>query len=412
MAKTPERRFGPEQDQARLGRRFVETYRAWRNTGEMLDTGNQIRPIETELVDQDFSPAFVSSRKDAYSKLSGLRGVLFGDAPVYEFMRGHIDATLVYMDALDGRNFQPKFPDYVRLTSGFEPHPLPLEALDSQKKVSDRAAINAGIDPSPEGLKRHFDTGISKEEIREEFTESKNRLVPIIARALDLEYLLPLKYDEQFVELPDAFWKFHSANERAGSSFEINVHPNIRWAKGSPEELATHEVGGHLLQTSSWRKNIGEGKLNPAFGLLSAPNPIQWQSEGLASTLPLILPEVYEAMTPIGKFTMESSHLSKLAWHNGHLMINEGHDVNEVKEFIRKYIPYETDARLERQITMRRDNPFVRTYMLNYSDGANYFVNASQELGPQKTVDLLKALYHQPMTPDQVKAHVAILKAA
>ena len=408
MSERTEQLSTPEE--ISLGQEIAETYRGWRRVDKFLDPANQIEVIETELVEKDFDRVNITSRTDALMHLASLRTRLAHIySPFADFSYDTISASIMYAHALDGRKFTLN--EYARGTIGIEPKPPEDDELKEQKEEVDKAAINAHIEPTPEGYDAHFNQGgLTRKQIKEEFTSSKETSVPIVAEALGLSHLLPLNYVEKFVNLKKAFWRFHSANRRNGVLFELNTASHVRWVKGGPEELAAHELAGHVLQGQSWRQNIRAGIINPGYGILPAPDPVEWQSEGIASTLPFLIPELYAALTPIGSFTVEASYLNRLVMYRLHVMANENYPAEDIKAFVKRFLPYETDGRIERQIEMRTTNPFARCYQLTYCDGAYYFANTAKKLGPEKTIALLKTLYRQPMTPDQVKKVVAELQ--
>lgn len=400
-------------EELNIGHQVIEIYRAWSRIDQYLDPVNQIEVIETELVDQDFEQVVVASRNEAIEKLKQVReNISKHPSPLTDFLCSNISATCTYIQALGGQAFD--LSDYALRTIGIEPKPANIDEIRAQKEKVDEAASQAGIEPTIENYDRHFNQNrLTPDEIRDEFEKSRDQLVPIVAKTLGLSHLLPLAYEEHFIETDkEAFWAFHSANRRKGAKFEINIAPHIRWVKGRPGELAHHEIAGHLLQQQSWRLNIDAGIINPAYGVIPAPSPESWQSEGVASSLPYLIPELYEALDPIGKFTIETSYLNRLIWNEIHIRTNEGVPVQELKDFFKKFIPYETDDRIEKGIRSRTQNPFARTYQLTYSDGTRYFVRTTRELGPEKSIQLLKALYEKPMTPLQIKNLVSQLKAA
>lgn len=406
MTTELERRPTPEE--IRLGQQAIEIYRGWARADKFLDQENGIEVIETDLVDIDFERIDVTSRPDAISQLASLRNQITPGSPFSDYLNSAITSSITLSQAIDGQTFE--LSDYSRKTIGIEPQPTTKDELDEQQEIRDEEFSAAGFAPTPENYDHHFNRDrISPDEVIREFKEASARLVPIVARTLGLSHLLPLEYTQEFVSL-DAPWTFHMTHRRGGSKLELNNHPNVRWVKGRPEELSYHELAGHQLQYLYLRENIENGTLNSAYGVIQAPGPLSWQDEGIACTLPSFIPELYEAMSPIGRFMAQAYHLNRMVMNNLHIMANEGIPTEEIKKFAKHYLPYETDERLERQIKIRSQNPCHRAYQLTYCDGAPYFASEASELGPEKSIVFLITLYRRPMTPDQVKNLVATLK--
>lgn len=405
------REFEQTQEELRVGRQIVELYRAWdRFEEEQMD--DEVDGIDFDLVDEDFDQIAINSRREAIEKLEEISASIIPLTPTLTFFKTKTLASATYLRAIEGETFPLE--DYIASTLGIEPALEPTAGLEEQKDKTDEAFAQLGYRPTNDQYIQFFQENLlEKEEIVSDFNKAKEKLTPIVVGTLDLQSLLPLDYEEMFVEI-DEYWICWTRGQRGRKmDFRINLHPKnkIRWFKGSPEILASHEMMGHLLQALSFKDKITKRLLNPGFGVISIPGPEQWAFEGMADVLPVMIPSVYESLSVHGKFAFEAAHLRDLVFNNVHIMVNRGVELAEIKNYVRKYLPYETDERIEREVKDRSSHSLFRAYLLTYSDGGRFFVRATRDLG-NKTTELLKDLYNIPMTPDQIKERVKQLKAA
>lgn len=393
-----------------FGKQIVELYRAW-DKFEEKELGDKVDGIDFDLVGEDFEKMTITSRREAIEKLEEISASITPSTPTLTFFKAKALSSSTYLRALEGETFLIE--DYVSRTLGIQPALEPTTGLEEQKERTDEAFARLGYRPTADQFIQFFQENLlDKEEIVSDFNTAKERLTPKVAAALDLQDLLPLDYEESFVEI-DEYWICWIMGQKGKMDFRINLHPKnkIRWFKGSPELLAAHEMMGHLLQALNFKDKIAKGVLNPGFGVTSIPGPEQWAFEGMADALPILIPTVYQSLSDHGRFAFEANHLKDLVSNNVHIMVNHGVNLEETKKYVRKYRPYETDERIEREVQDCSSHPLFRAYLLTYSDGGRFFVRTARDLGG-KTKGLLRDLYNSPMTPDQIKQRANELKSA
>jgi hypothetical protein len=391
-----------QQKEYELGVYTLGLFRAWHE----LEKGIEI--IDFDLIDQDFPVINTASRKDIQSGLQSIIEKSTGNTPTQEFLQAKALGSLTYLQALEGEKLP--FSDYCEKTVGITPEMVSGQRLDQQKQKTDEALSKLGYDTTAEGYNSYFtENQLEAEDIRKQFNDAKEKSNTLIVNTLGLQKLLPLQYDESFVE-EDAYWICWVRGQRGGMDLRINLHPRnkIRWVKGTPERVASHEMGGHIVQALSWKENIKNGIINPGFGITSIPGQEQWACEGMADALPALIPELYDGFSDEAKFMYELKILSNMVRNNTHIMSNDEPNPLAIIEYTKRFLPFETDERIEKGVTDATRSPYLRSYLMTYNDAMPYFNDLGRRL-KERCTPLLKELYKRPMTPAQVKAIAANL---
>lgn len=192
---------------------------------------------------------------------------------------------------------------------------------------------------------------------------------------------------------------------------EQNFHTESKiWTPGKTEELGIHEIE-HLRRMNEWRKQIEAGKIHPFIGLTTVHGPEAAVEEGHAVTLPHLVPGLYESLSPEGKFEVDASILRCLVWGNAHIMLNseEPPDKNKITEYVRQYMPWESEKEINRQIRWRTRDKLFQAYLYSYAVGTRIFLEIIDTLDEKQRRQLLKDLSEKAYTPAQLVDRVSEL---
>lgn len=316
---------------------------------------------------------------------------------------------LAYIDALSQQRHLPwvNIAEYLGETMGLTAHLAPSirpeEVLDQQRqRVKSSYANVSDYEYSEDGWRRYLDSArLNPYGIKGGFHNANEKFQPLIERAMGREF--KTRFDIKFVR-ENEYWIAWFSARPEGHSVRINTHPRNerRWLKGREEVLFIHEAGVHEAQADSWEENVKNGVINPGYGVVPVPGPAQWGSEGFASTLPDFVPEMYDQLSPDGKFVYELQLLTDLVYGNVHLWANgfEGHP-GDLHEYIWQYLPGETKFSIDRALDERTINPKLRSYLLSYPASHDFREYAAWMTQDQRNA-FIRALNYSPRTPIEI----------
>ena len=352
-----------------LGNQIVRMFRSWHRLEEANGTG-------VDVIDFDLAPIHLQSawtpffsRQDVMRTLGDMSGEIVTNTPAGEFLHAKTVASLAFLEALEGD--KKPLDVYLEQTVGIHPTLIPESEIEEQYQRVNNIFLqfgNGNLDK--EGWASFFETAqLSPEEIETTFIEAKDLLVPIVQDNVGQNFTLDYTLEFQTVDKP---WINRISGDPTGFYFRVNRHPRNqqRWFRGVTEALAVHEMGGHLVQAMTWKKNIQTGLINPGYGVTAIPGPEQWNCEGMADTLAFLVPGLYEKLSPYGKFAVEYTYLKDMVYNNAHIFVNEPDtDITKTQAYVQSYIPSETDERASSILTLLQNDPRYRSYYYTYSSG-------------------------------------------
>ncbi|GEM_PF-2585556 len=404
-----ERRQTPERERE-IGSEIVRVYRAWHELERERNTG-------VEVIDFDLAPDSLrfdknpfSQRADVIEALGRLSGEIDTNTTAGEFLHAKTVASSAYLRALEGEKM-PLSP-YLEQTLAIAPSLIPEEEIEAQFRRADKIFRQFGQKRLDRNSWPAFleTARLTPLDIQSTFTAAKEKLVPIIQKAIGQDF--ELVYELQFMNV-DRPWINWISGDASGFIFRINSHPRNqeRWFRGVTERLAVHEMGGHLVQVNSWRENIRAGVINPGYGVTAIPGPEQWSCEGMADVLAFLVPGLYENLSLHGQFSTEYTLLKDMVYNNAHIRVNEpGEDADRIHSYVQLYLPSETDERTSFVLGLLQNDPRYRAYYYTYSSGGYHLRRYADILSEFGKIALLKDLYAKPMTPRQIQRRVEEMK--
>lgn len=403
----------PGRANQKLGSRMVCFLRAW-------DAWERMRG--REVIDMDLAPSseqlgcppgLIIERRAAIRGLRRYKEMADRSSDLGDRIYTSLDSCVAYAESLEGRHIAIE--EYLKRTLGLA-HIRRVSRFEIEDQFDKVSSLynGMGYKYSDDGYKRFVnDQGLSRRQVIEEFRGVERWSTPIILKALGLPKDLAPHYHTEFVQVNDYWVNWASTSPIGSFLLRINTHPrhSRRWIKGIPERLAIHEIGGHFVQAAVLRNRILKEELSPFDGILTVPGPGTYISEGLASALPFLIPELYDKLSPYGKLSVEQAYLKDLVFNNPHLNLdNPKHSRSAIANWIKALLPNETDAEIERILSDRAYSPWHRSYLFSYSSGNRDFRYFAEQLSEKQRTIFVRAIYNTPMTPTQIWALFGTLR--
>lgn len=421
--------YSPELDR-RYGAEVVHLLRHWE------DREGRRKQGRLEVVDFDLAgdvdsliPAedltelsSIANRPHMLFRLSQIAEHFDPESTGGQFMRARIRAHLALVFASERRRFYP-LDEYLEetlgLTRGSEVAfiSVPEEELTQQRrKVIDLFSLQ-GFDFNRTGWESFFkEAQLDPIQVESMYREAEDKLVPIMQQAVGADY--KPDYRIEFVNKEVEWINWSSGNEESGLQLLINTHESLlnRWFLGVPERLVSHEELVHMFEAFSWRENIRNELINPGYGLTTVPGPEQWHCEGFGNTLPFFIPEIYEALTPVGRFSVELRLLETWIFRNAHISVNDDPErLSEMTGYISDLLPNTNPITVRRYLEQRLSNSLSRAYQGAYGGSYEHrqYAKRLESLNKEfdKRLELVKFFLTQPATPLQIARKVADLES-
>jgi hypothetical protein len=424
---------------------LVSCYRGW-------DLLEHTQPAPAPVIDFDLAdPAPAESfttREQVLTRLQELRQECRGlDLPgtLKELVSARILASQTYLKAVLGERLPLRA--YVERTMGFTPEPFGEEALKAQLDIADQALAQitkkGALRILPEHALRFQKLFLIRDEMKlaNHFAFYLAKWLPTLqsmlaqvvpgylfevdsaaespslqkwlvsSRASPREPEATYEIHVSFAEA-DAYWKNWISGNLAQGRIElrINVHQRHIWFAGAPEILVLHEYCGHAVQMMIWRHRIAQAQLPQFAGILTVHFPDQFTIEGLAESLPYLLPDYGGSLEKKSTALRELQHYSLLVLNNAHLLANEDDGLEKAIAYASKRLPFTSRALLERDLSTRRSHPLFRTYQYVYGVAKHRILRAFASLDRSQAIVLLRLLYTEPMLPQhfqKARRHLA-----
>ncbi|OGD85801.1 hypothetical protein A2Z23_00790 [Candidatus Curtissbacteria bacterium RBG_16_39_7] len=331
-----------------------------------------------------------------------------------EYLEAHLRASLAYLTALNG--YKQDFHHYVHETQQVYPREFSEgEIGEAQSQV---LQMLHGLDYKGDFANAigHFreENGLSESQILGGVISAAEKFLPIIREYTGIDV------DPTYRVIPvniNAPWRAWLKTERGEIILEINLSHPEGWVRGQEERIGLHEVPIHGTQIASWRQSSEAGIISPASCVTTLHTPEQISIEGLATSLPLIQPELFP-LTPFGKLSVKLDYLERLVLHNAHIRANllsplaTRRERDEIVEYVVNHLPYMKFRDVRDRLERRSKDAVDRAYELSYSEGARLHIELFEQLGRNSELfrRLVREEFLRPMTADQIRKFASQLR--
>lgn len=224
------------------------------------------------------------------------------------------------------------------------------------------------------GISQLAQTTIPKSELKTRFDQVRDILIPSLAHRLGLP---PVPFRLEYSTVENNWWGAWADTADDGTfRLTLNLAPQTPWRPGDPERIATHE-GVHILHMAAWRDAIAGGRAPRIAGLTTTFGPEAVVTEGLADTIPLLLPDL--ELPPITRFWWQAAGLRYLASNRAIVKAFEDKDPRGATDELLRDVPldYQRPA-IERTLGGMLKIPHA-AYVAAYAMGWEYL---SAAIGP------------------------------
>lgn len=381
---------------------LVSIYRGW-DLYEKKATNNSSRIIDFDLLGEDIAPRSFTSREEILRELTSQESAIDDSTPEGKFARAKVLASCFYLRAASGEKID--FATYIRNTMGIPVKSFSETQLSGLRSGLEKylATFGIGLDKKHEGEFRRRLLVDNALQVKEQVSASMDRWLPLLDELIG-PFQLP-EIDIQLVAV-DAYWHNWVSGDSARVAFRINSHKRAFFIKGYPDVLAIHEICGHIVQASMWKKAILNKRATEISGILTIHSPEQFVSEGIAQTLVDILIKRGEIADPAITFSRDFERYRFMVYHNAHIEINAGIPADEIRARIGQLLPFEPQENISAELRDRSADPAFRTYQFVYAASAFYFASVIELLTPQQDVALIKKMYATALLPGQIQEWV------
>jgi hypothetical protein len=394
MTSNPQSRALPVE----LDRQLVALYRGW-DALEKSQYQNQV--VDFDLAQpEEFLP--VSSREQVLANLQQIETeVKHARAPDSDLVLARLRASATYLRALlgDAIAFRP----YVENTLGIRPHFFSedeIRVVESRVETLLDSRYQLSFRPEDFPLFKTRFPMLRRDELRSQFESFRAKWLPVLTAHIRVpleDYMVSIGFGQE-----DAYWKNWVSGDLSQRFIKliVNLHPRHRWYQGYPETLVIHEFCGHVVQMINWHKRIQDGELPQFYGILTVHFPDQFLLEGLAESLPYLLPTETTQLESASVVLRELHYHALLVMNNVHILANE-EGITAARAYAINNLPFTERSVLEKEIENRTRNPLFRCYQYVYGVAKDAFLKACSDLDDQERWALLRSVYDQPMTAEE-----------
>lgn len=378
------------------------------------------RPSELELEpipEEEAEPKFIKQIR----KIDEIGGAeLQNLPPEWTLIRANLVAVLTYLDeenkykrAKTGEKGIKKmdYSDYLQRVVGFEPRQIPLKVLEHNRDEMLELAREVGVrkfdsqsDRSVKDALRAHQQQVkitSKERFRSTFNDHLERHSESLGEILG-EDVADVDVKLRFVNNEKLFWRMNEVILPEDEHFDVNMaeRHSSYYNTGTIEMYSIHEPT-HAQWAHKVRKQIQEGKIDKAAGLVVIPGPACWQLEGIAQTLAEL---ASLDVRPMGQYAISTYSLEKRAQNNFLYEIEmNGMPIEDAVTQMGHFTPL--FSRKERG-TLLRDGtrkPWERAYLPIYGRSDDDFVKLREKLGHDAMINIfLPEWFNKIATRDQI----------
>lgn len=387
----------------------VGFYLGWNNFEESLGPKQRAEVIDLNVATEGRGLVFYGRREVRNFAEELLRRIKFNPRipqPEKNYLEAKLNASLTYLAALNGHRHD--FHHYVYETLHVWPRPFEEgEILNAKRAVLENLHF-LGYDGDFITAIRTFwsENLLNEEEIVNGMNTAAEKFLPFI-KAYTMIDVNPM-YQVVPVHI-NAPWRAWLRTEGGEIVLEINLAHPEGWVRGAEERIGLHEVPIHGGQIASWRRSSELGIISPASCVTTLHTPEQISTEGLATILPHINPELFP-LSPYGELAMKLDYLERLVLHNAHIRANlltplaTSREKLAVIRYVAEHLPYMRHKDISDRLKRRLESPLDRGYELSYSEGSRLHLELFEQLGRRQ--DLFRLLVREefirPMTAKQI----------
>lgn len=308
-----------------------------------------------------------------------------------------LKASLFYLQALMGKSIP--FSEYVQNTMGVKPRYISENFLQHEFMKLKNAFKKIGYSYDLESIDKYlYERKIAKEEIEKDFNNFSDRVLPDILQWLGVK--IDLHYTVRFVDVDEYWTNWTSTDEKGNLLLQFNINKRQQWVKGITEYQVLHEICGHVLQTSIWKKKIQENKISEVLGLTSVFSQESFLLEGIGETLWYFYPN--NPYSDFGIVRQYYENFSFLIWNNAHIMANEGENKISITKYVQKYLPFLKEKDIEKSIREKTLEPLGRTYQYVYGITTFYHILLAEKLSELEKKNYILDLFNNIYIPEEI----------
>ena len=329
-------------------------------------------------------------------------------APEWQVIRDSQRALAVFLEEKERlARGEPKTPyeEYLEAVSGYQLRLIPTNELDKnwENVIEILKGMGEEFNRESEGSvravikRRSKDTlNTDPQEIERLFWRFDRRNRSQLAQILGPE-IKNVRFDFRW-EDTDAWWRFFEVMGIDGANYlraNWNEQHRDSYDDGWIEVYAGHEPV-HFIFGSKIAREISEGRLDQAAGLLVIPGPVGFQMEGMAQTIGDVADY---GITQDCELAVELYRMEKRALSNGLYLVEHGMSVDMAAIRIRKFMPRLTLDQIRKTLKEGTERPFERAFLPNYGMSDYAIMQLEERIGSVKA--FFGYWFTRPLTPRQ-----------
>ena len=384
---------------------IIATYRGWDALEKSL--------YGSEIIDFDLTR--IKKKKDFFSRseilknLEELQSETLVSDWVSEFASKRLKASIFYLRACLGEVIP--FSEYIENTLGIIPEIFPDSYLDKSLEKLNLACQNLGFEYSSVYKEKYESICVVQDDtlIRNNIESNIVKWAEKLDKYVTISCKKPISISFTSV---DAYWaNWTSGSLDNGFLLKINLHPRIKYSRGSLSMLALHEYCAHLIQGMNWLELSAHGKLDDVCSFTTVHGPETFLTEGLAESLSYALIDNEDELDFHELLSQCLMRYKNLVNHNVHYMINQGCSFNEVMNYCKARSPFDSDIKIEKEIQDRSLKPLNRVYQFVYGVSQDYFLEKFVDFDEVSKRKCLLSLYQRPYTKSQLDVLMSSIKS-
>lgn len=343
--------------------------------------------------------------EEALSDFTKYEEILLDRNDSNEYILKKVTATKYYLMSL--LNYDISYEEYVKNTIGVNVQITSQNIIDDiVKEIKNKLEQLRIKYTKKEIYEKFYSFSMNKEQLKEYLTNEFKRQKAIVESYLELDF-----NDECVIEFVDEEIPYGYYLNIGEDNYILKVNLNTdksRFNKANLRYAIAHEIFGHAMQLSYWKKCIREEKINEICGCEEDYGPEIIQLEGVGESI------VYFVFKDEIDLEMEIELLLDKVHHlvqnNSYIMFNSGCYLEKcVDYYCDNYILSDRES-VRKRILMSKDDSFYRVNLYSYGSSLISFVNISEGLNLNKRKEFFRQMYLQPITYDEILKYYQELK--